>query len=99
NPTNFTVQGTTTDGTPMAFLTLTNGTLEISGTFTMTGRVFTSVAYTIGSTAGFWLNNPNFTVAGQGGSPTNNGLLRLSAGTFNIGTSGIYAMGAGTGAV
>src|SRR5205085_3227910 len=26
NPTNFTVQGTTTDGTPMAFLTLTNGT-------------------------------------------------------------------------
>ena len=97
NPTNFTVQGTTTDGTPMAFLTLTNGTLKVSGTFTMTGRVFTAAAYTIGATAGFWLNNPNFTVAGQNGSPTESGLLRITQGTFNIGTSTGNSMGFGSG--
>ncbi len=84
NPTNFTVQGTTVDGAPMAFLTLTNGTLKVSGTFTLTGRVFTAAAYTIPATGGFWLNNPNFTVAGQNGSPTESGLLRISQGTFNI---------------
>ncbi len=87
NPANFTVRGTTTDGTPMAFLTLTNGTLKISGNFSLTGRIFTSAAYSIAATAGFWLNNPNFTVAAQTGSATNNGLLRISQGTFNVGTA------------
>ena len=96
--TNFTVQGTNTDGAQMAFLTLTAGTLRMSGTFTLTGRVFTSAGYTIPAGAGFWLNNPNFTVAAQNGSPTNNGLLRVSAGTFNMGTVGTNVMGAGTGA-
>ena len=33
------VQGTVVDGTPMAFLTITNGTLKISGTFTFAGRL------------------------------------------------------------
>ncbi|MGA9772858.1 MAG: C25 family cysteine peptidase [Blastocatellia bacterium] len=96
---NFTVQGTVVDGTPMAFLTLTNGTLKISGTFTVAGRVFTAAAYTIGATTGIWLNNPNFTIVGQNGSPTNNGLLRVTQGTFNIGNASGNAMGAGTGAV
>jgi CSLREA domain-containing protein len=91
NPSNFTVQGTTTDGTPMAFLTLTNGTFKISGSFTVTGRVFSS-GYSIGATQGFWLNNSNFTIAGQGASVTNSGLLRVSAGTFNVGTSGGNAL-------
>jgi hypothetical protein len=94
---SFTVQGTTVDGTPMAFLTLTNGTLKVSGTFTLTGRVFTTAAYTIGATAGFWLNNPNFTVAGQNGSPTESGLLRISQGTFNIGTLTGNSMGFSSG--
>ena len=93
---NFSVQGVTTD--VAGFLTLTNGTLKISGTFTVTNRVFTAAAYTIGATTGFWLNNPNFNVAGQNGSPTNNGLLRISNGTFNVGTSSGNAMGAGAGA-
>jgi hypothetical protein len=97
NPSNFTVQGTTTDGTPMAFLTLTNGTLKVSGTFAMTGRVFTAAGYTILATAGFWLNNPNFTVAAQNGSPTESGLLRISQGTFNIGTATGNSMGFSTG--
>jgi hypothetical protein len=95
---NFTVQGTTTDGTPSAFLTLTNGTLKLSGTFTGTHRTFTPAAYVIPATAGFWLNNPNFTVAAQNGSPTDNGLLRVSQGTFNVGTASGNSMGAGAGA-
>jgi len=97
NPTNFSVQGTTTDGTPMAFLTLTNGTLKLSGTFVASGRVFTSAAYTIPATAGFWLNNTNFTVTGQNSSPTEAGLLRITQGTFNIGTATGDSMGFSTG--
>jgi len=95
NPTNFTVQGVNTD--VAGFLTLTNGTLKISGTFIVTNRVFTATGYTIGATAGFWLNNPNFVVAGQNGSPTESGLLRLTQGTFNIGTSSGNSMGFGAG--
>ena len=60
--------------------------------------VFTAAAYTIPATGGFWLNNANATVIGQNGSPTNNGLLRLTAGTLNIGTVGTNVMGAGAGA-
>jgi hypothetical protein len=96
--TNFTIQGGTVDAASAAFLTLTNGTLKISGTFTANFRTFTAAAYTIGATAGFWLNNPNYTVAGQNASPTNNGLLRVSQGTFNAGSSTGNAMGGGAGA-
>ena len=95
---SFTVQGTTTDGATSAFLTLTNGTLKISGTFTGTHRLFTTAAYTIPATGGIWLNNPNFTVAAQNGSPTNNGLLRVSQGTYNVGTASGNSIGAGAGA-
>src|SRR2546423_217158 len=91
NPTNFTVQGVATD--VAGFLTLTNGTLKVSGTFAVTNRVFTTAAYSIGATTGFWLNNPNFTVAGQAGSPATSGLLRISQGTFNIGTGTGNSMG------
>src|SRR6185369_12947600 len=87
SPSSFAVQGTTTDGTPSAWLTLTNGTLKISGTFSGTHRTFGSAAYAIGATTGFWLNNPNYTVAGQAGSPIINGLLRLTQGTMNVGTA------------
>jgi hypothetical protein len=93
---NFTVQGVNTD--VAGFVTLTNGTLKISGTFNVTNRAFTTAGYTIPATSGFWLNNPNFNVAGQNGSPTNNGLLRISQGTFNVGTSSGNALGAGAGA-
>jgi hypothetical protein len=102
------VQGTVVDGTPMAFLTITNGTLKISGTFVFAGRTFTAAAFSIPATAGFWLNNPNYTVSGQNGSSTLTGvgatgtgtpgsaaLLRISAGTFNIGTSTGNSMGFG----
>lgn len=97
SPSNFTVQETTTDGTPMAFLTITNGTLKVSGSFTLTGRLFTLAGYTIPANGGFWMNNPNFTVAGQNGSPTVSGLLRMTAGTLNIGTNAGNSMGFATG--
>ncbi|PYS73925.1 MAG: hypothetical protein DMF69_03455, partial [Acidobacteria bacterium] len=93
---NFTVLGVNTD--VAGFLTLTNGTLKISGTFTGTNRVFTTAAYAIGATTGFWLNNPNYTVAGQNGSPTNNGLLRISQGVLNVGNTLNNAMGGASGA-
>ncbi|HKP69281.1 MAG TPA: fibronectin type III domain-containing protein, partial [Pyrinomonadaceae bacterium] len=54
--TNFTVQSVNTD--VAGFLTLTSGTFKISGTFTVTNRVFTAAAYTIPAGGGFWLNNP-----------------------------------------
>ncbi len=93
---NFTVLGVNTD--TAGFLTLTSGTFKISGNFTITNRVFTTAAYSIPAVGGLWLNNPNFTVAGQNGSPTNNGLLRISNGTFNVGTSSGNSMGGGVGA-
>jgi hypothetical protein len=82
---NFTVQGVNTD--VAGFLTLTNGTLKISGTFTMTNRVFLTASYVIPATGGIWLNNANFTVAGTNTSTTSgsNGLFRLTQGVYTIG--------------
>ena len=94
---NFTVRGVTTDTVVGGWLVLTNGTLKLSGAFTGTSRVFSAAGYTIGATTGFWLNNPNYTVAGQNGSPTQAGLLRITQGTFNIGTATGNAMGFSTG--
>ncbi|GAA4371787.1 T9SS type A sorting domain-containing protein [Hymenobacter koreensis] len=92
----FTVQGgapdlqgfllTRTTATPAA--DDMTGTLKISGTATISARVFgNAAAYVIPATGSFWLNNPNYTVVAQTGSPTVNGLLRISAGTFNVGSS------------
>ena len=63
NTSNFTVHGGNTDG-PGGYLTLTNGTFKISGSFSMTNRTFnTAATYTIPATGGIWLNNANYTVA------------------------------------
>jgi hypothetical protein len=99
NPAVFTVQGSTVDGAWMAFLTITTGTLRISGAFAMTGRVFTAAAYSIPAAGGFWLDNPNFVVAGQNGSPSLYGLFRITQGTFNVGTGAGNSMGMYTGSV
>lgn len=85
NPANFTVKDVNTDVS--GFLTITNGTLKISGSFTMANRVFAVAAYTIPATGGIWLNNANFAIPGQAGNVTMNGMLRLSAGIYNIGTA------------
>ncbi|HEV7486850.1 MAG TPA: G8 domain-containing protein [Thermoanaerobaculia bacterium] len=94
---NFTVRGVTTDTVVGGWLVLTNGTIKLSGAFSGTSRVFSAAGYTIGATTGFWLNNPNYTVAGQNGSPTQSGLLRISTGTFNIGIATGNAMGFSSG--
>lgn len=67
-------------------LTLTSGTFKISGASTISNTFFSAAGYTIPAAAGFWLNNANATVTAQGGSPILSGLLRVSAGTYNIGT-------------
>jgi hypothetical protein len=72
---------------PDPFLTLTNGTFKISGTFTFSNSFFTGPSYNIQPTAGFWINNPNVTVSAQGGGASVRGLLRVSSGNYNIGTS------------
>ena len=104
----FTVQGGTPDlkgflltrttgTTPADDMT---GTLKVSGTTTTTARVFGNAAsYIIPATGGFWLNNPNFTIAAQTGSPSVAGLLRISAGTFNVGNSTGNSISFGSGAV
>lgn len=84
---NFTVQGTTSDGPASGYLNLLKGTLKISGTFTGSHRTFSSPTYQIVAAAGFWLNNPNYTVTAQGGFASVLGKLRVSAGTFNVGTA------------
>jgi uncharacterized repeat protein (TIGR01451 family) len=94
NPTNFTVQGVAAD--VAGWCTVTSGTLKLSGTFAGTNRVFSAASYTIPAAGGFWLNNPNYVVAGQNGSPTLGGLLRISQGTLNVGTATGNSMGFAT---
>ena len=95
NPSNFTVQGVNTDSA--GFLTITSGTLKVSGTFALNNRLFTVAAYSIPAAGGLWMNNPNLVIAGQNGSPTVTGLLRITQGTLNIGTSTGNSMGFATG--
>lgn len=77
--------------------TITAGILKISGTATISDKVFSSTSYSIPTAGGFWLNNANFTVTGQAASPTNTGLLRISSGTFNIGSASGNSMSGSTG--
>jgi len=98
NIPNLTVQGVNTD--VAGFLNLINGTFKLSGSFPLTNRIFTSPTYVIPATAGFWLNNPNVSVTPQAGGTTsqNNGLFRLTQGTFGIGVTGADGLGGGSGA-
>lgn len=84
---NFTVQGNTSDGPASAFLSLIHGTLKISGTFTGSHRTFINTPYEIATGAGLWLNNPNYTIVAQHQAAVQVfGYLRVSAGTYNVGT-------------
>ncbi|MEP7171284.1 MAG: fibronectin type III domain-containing protein, partial [Bacteroidota bacterium] len=96
SPTNFTVQGVSTD--VAGFLTLTSGTLKMSGSYILTNRLFTVAGYSIPAAAGLWINNPSLTVAGQGGSATCAGLFRMSQGVYNIGTGTGNSFGFSAGA-
>jgi hypothetical protein len=97
-PTNFTVGGSNTDTALGNFLTIQNGTVHIGGTFEGSYRTFAGAAsWTIPATGGFWLDNPNYTVVAQAGNGTNNGLLRVSQGEFNVGTESGNSLGGGAG--
>jgi hypothetical protein len=89
---NFTVQGNATDTAASGYLSLTNGTFKISGTFSGNHRTFPTASYTIPLTAGFWLNNPNYTVAAQTGDALVTGRLQISAGVYNVGTASTDAL-------
>jgi hypothetical protein len=84
---NFSVRGSTTDTPDSGFLFLNHGTFKISGTFTLSNRTFFATPYEIANDAGFWLNNPNYTIVAQHQTEVAVwGVLRISAGTYNIGT-------------
>ena len=97
NLSNLTVQGLSVGATGFLNTAVFNGILKISGANTFSGNVFQIAAYSIPNTAGVWFNNPNFTVNGQNGSPTLLGLLRMTQGTFNIGTATGDSMGFSSG--
>lgn len=75
------------------FLTLTKGTLKLSGNVAISNPVFLTNSYSITANSGLWLNNPNFVVTALNGSPNNNGLLRITAGTYNVGTAAGNSLG------
>ena len=89
-PSNFTAAS--------GFLTLTDGILKMSGSYTLSNTFFNSANPSINSDEGLWLNNSNVTVTAQNGSLTLSGLFRVSGGTFNIGNASdnslIYTNGA-----
>lgn len=70
-----------------------NGLVKFSGNFMLTNPLFITTSYSIPATGGLWLNNANMEVAGLNGSPTMSGLLRVSNGTLNIGTTTGNQMG------
>lgn len=81
------VRGSTTD--PSGFITLTNGTLKLSGNFSMNSPIFETGGYNVGNNMGIWLNNPNFIVTGTAsGTTKNDGLFRVTDGIYNVGLSG-----------
>jgi hypothetical protein len=85
---NFSVRGITSDTPDSGFLFLNHGTFKISGTFTLSNRTFFTTPYEITNNAGFWLNNPNYTITAQHQAEVEVwGTLRVSAGTYNIGTN------------
>lgn len=86
NMSNFSVQGSTTEAPGSGFLFLDSGTLKISGTFSGSHRTFFNPNYQINASSGIWLNNPNYTIVAQHAEVFTLGLLRVSAGTYNIGT-------------
>ncbi|MDX6696266.1 MAG: hypothetical protein QOF02_3869 [Blastocatellia bacterium] len=96
----FTPGGTITvlGANTVGFLSITTGTFKLSGANAFSNPVFNAAGYSIPAAGGFWMNSANATVAGQNGSPTVNGLFRMTLGTFNIGTLTGNSMGFASGA-
>jgi hypothetical protein len=97
NLSNFSVRGLSTTATAALLASGSGtGTLKFSGTNTFSGTLWTTTGYSIPATLGIWLNNSNFTINGLNGSPTMSGLLRMTAGTWNVGTATGNAMAGAT---
>ena len=93
-PTNMTV-------IPDGFLTLTRGVAKFSGSYGLTNTFFTPGGFTItiNSDEGIWLNNPNVIVTAQTADVSLAGLLRITAGTFNVANVADYWLYYVTGAI
>jgi hypothetical protein len=96
---NFSVRGSVTDTPDSGFLFLNHGTFKISGAFTLSNRTFYTTPYEIATGAALWLNNPNYTIVAQHQAEVAvYGQIRVTAGTYNIGTelddSLVYYQGA-----
>ena len=72
------------------FLILTKGIIKMSGSYTFVNVFFNSTTPTINSDEGLWLNNPNVTVSGQNGDTYLYGLIRVTAGNYNVGIAEDY---------
>lgn len=81
------------------FLTLTRGIIKMSGAYTFSNTFFSTANPTINAVQGIWLNNPNVTVTGQNGDTQLSGLLRISAGTYNVGVSADWWLNYNSGAI
>jgi hypothetical protein len=87
SPANFSVRGFTTDKPNNGFLFLNHGTFKISGTFEGAHQTFFSAPYEIAEETGLWLNNPNYTITARRQENVDiYGSLRVTAGTYNVGT-------------
>jgi hypothetical protein len=58
----------------------------MSGSYTFSNTFFATTGYSIPTGTGLWLNNANVTVTGQAGTVTLVGQIRVSNGTYNVGT-------------
>ena len=68
---------------------LKNGTLKLSGNFSYSGSPFIVNSFNnmIVSSAGFWIDNPNITITGFNDSFDVSGLLKITSGILNIGST------------
>lgn len=63
------------------------GIIKFSGSYTFANQFFlTGANYELVAAAGIWFNNPNVTFTAQNDTYEIHGLLRITSGTFNIGT-------------
>lgn len=81
------------------FLTLTKGIIKMSGTYAFSNTFFSTAGPTINSDEGIWLNNPNVIVTAQNGDTQLSGLIKISAGTYNVGVSADWWLNYNSGAV
>jgi G8 domain len=98
-PSTLTIKGVSTSAGGFVNTTTWTGIIKFSGTYTFSTIMFATSGYVIPTTGGIWLNNANLNILGQANSPANNGVLRLTNGTLNVGTASGNSMGGGAGAI